>query len=238
MLIERNNLYCQLINFTKYYHEEDDNVSTKKTIAIIILILILFGLIFVIFNGIFLHDNSAGTNILVCAVDESEKRPGMGSIDMAYLINTAGGNNTPIYPSGMTHPTASEPAEAQAQGAGSKLLLHDALWSADIKQGAQYAKEIVEYNTNQSVGPVVLINTKGLDAIINAASPLEYNGQVVNTSGIDLIREDQVQGASRGEAVSSFGDALINAAHNPIKFVKMGSATISQIFQGNIRIYL
>jgi hypothetical protein len=174
----------------------------------------------------------------VCAVDESEKRPGMGAIDMAFLINTSGGNNTPIYPHGMIHPNASEPAEAQAEGAGSHLLLHDALWSSDIGQGAQYAREIVEYNTNQSVGPVILVNTKGLDAIISAASPLEYNGQVVNTSGIDLIREDQTQGASRGEAVISFADALISATHNPYKLIKMFGAATSQYLQGNIRIYL
>ncbi len=216
--------------------EDDSKMGTQKKIAILLLIIILFGLIFFVFNGIFLGD-SRGSNILVCAVDESENRPGMGAVDMAYLISTTGGNNTPIYPSGMVHPTASEPAEAQAEGAGSQLLLHDSLWNNDTKQGAQYAKEIVEYNTNQSVGPVILINTKALDAIIQAASPLEYNGQVVNASGIDLIREDQVQGASRGDAVLSFADALINATHNPMKLIKMAGAASSQYFQGNLRIY-
>ena len=54
----------------------------RKKLIIAILLVILIGLIAVIAGELFLpHDNElaqGSKNILVCAIDESEPRPGMG----------------------------------------------------------------------------------------------------------------------------------------------------------------
>ncbi len=128
-------------------------MERKKKLIYAILIILLIGFIAMVISSIFFNNGAdllqGNKNVLVCAVDESEKRPGMGAIDMAYIINLKDGeiiHYDPLYPAGLTHPNVSEPQEAQAQGAGSKLLLHDALWSSNARQGALYAKEIVEYN--------------------------------------------------------------------------------------------
>ena len=99
----------------------------------------------------------------------------MGACDMAFLVNLKDGsliNYTPVYPGGMTHPTAAEPTEAQQQGAGSALLLHDAFWDADNAKDMQLAKEIVEYRTNTTIDSVVAVNVEALDAVLAAAAPL------------------------------------------------------------------
>ena len=113
----------------------------RKKLIIAILLVILIGLIAVIAGELFLpHDNElaqGSKNILVCAIDESEPRPGMGACDMAFIVSLQDGelvNYTEIYPHGMTHPNASEPQEAQEQGAGEKLLLHDSFWDNDTKK--------------------------------------------------------------------------------------------------------
>ena len=180
---------------------------TKKLI-IAIIIVVLIGLFAMIASVVFFNDTNleeGSKNILVCAIDESEDRPGMGACDMAYIVHIEDGalkNYTPVYPGGLTHPTASEPLEAQEQGAGSALLLHDAFWDADNAKDMQLAKEIVQYRTNTTIDSVVAVNVQALDAVLAAAAPLEVNGEKVNASGIDIIREeDWGQGVSRGDAV-------------------------------------
>jgi hypothetical protein len=184
---------------------------------------------------------SGNKNILVCAVDESEKRPGMGAIDMAYIINLDNGkvvHYTPIYPSGLTHPNASEPKEAQAEGAGTKLLLHDALWDTDTSQGIKYAKEIVEYNTNTPINAVVLINTKGINRLISAASPLEFNGTILNSSAEDIVNEEHNQyGAIKDDSILSTVTALGKASNNPIKKPKLLYSAFSEYSKGDIVVY-
>ena len=136
----------------------------------------------------------------------------------------------------MTHPTAAEPQEAQAQGAGSALLLHDAFWDADNEKGMQYAKEIVEYRTNTTIDSVVAINSQALDAILSAAGPLEVNGEITNASGIDIIREeDWGYGVSRGDAVIDIVKAAANAASkdDTVKSA-MVNAALDQYSKGNI----
>ena len=208
-------------------------MDRKKILIILILLVFLVGIVVFTYGTVF----HGGTNILVCAVDESEPRAGMGAIDMAMIYHLNNHSVTQVYPHGMYHPTAAEPQEAVAQGASSKLCLHDSLWWEDNRQGAEYAREIVEYNTGIDIGPVILIDSKGLDGIIQAASPLEFNGQVVNTTGIDLIREDQADGNSRGDAVLSFASSLMNSAHDPGKLMKMTQAFFLQMSQGNIKVY-
>lgn len=214
---------------------------TKKLI-IAIIIIVLIGLVAMIAGALFIGSNTELTegdkNILVCAIDESEPRPGMGACDMAFIVhldNATLKNYTAIYPGGMTHPTAAEPAEAQTQGAGSRLLLHDAFWDADNAKSMQLAKEIVEYNTNIHIDSVVAVNTEALDAVLGAAGPLEVNGTQMEVSGIDFIREeDWGNGMSRGDAVLQIVKAAANAAKDPEVKSAMVNAAINQYSQGNI----
>ena len=214
---------------------------TRKLI-IAILIVILIGLLSIIAGALFLGNSSelveGDSNILVCAIDESEDRPGMGACDMAFIVHLENGtlkNYTPVYPGGMTHPTAAEPQEAQEQGAGSALLLHDAFWDADNAKSMQLAKEIVEYNTNIHIDSVVAVNTEALDAVLGAAGPLEVNGTQMEVSGIDFIREeDWGNGMSRGDAVLQIVKAAANAAKDPEVKSAMVNAAINQYSQGNI----
>jgi hypothetical protein len=218
-------------------------MNRTRRLIIAILIVVFIGLIAIIAGALFVHHDGELThgdkNILVCAIDESEDRPGMGACDMAFIINLQNGtlkNYTPVYPGGMTHPTAAEPQEPQEQGAGSALLLHDAFWDADNAKGMQYAKEIVEYRTNASIDSVVAINSEALDAILSAAGPLEIHGKMTNASGIDIIREeDWGNGVSRGDAVMDIVKAAAKAASgNPVVKSSMVNAALDQFSKGNI----
>lgn len=218
-------------------------MDRRKRLLIAILVVVIIGLVAIIAGALFIGNQSdlvkGDKNILVCAIDEGEDRPGMGACDMAFIINLENGvikNYTPVYPGGLTHPTASEPQEAQQQGAGSSLLLHDAFWDADNNKGMQLAKEIVEYQTNESVDSVIAINSEALDAILSAAGPLKVNGKLTNASSIDIIREeDWGNGVSRGDAVISIVKAAPNAAaSNPNTKSAMINAAIDQYSKGNI----
>ena len=218
-------------------------MNRTKRLIVAILIVLFIGLIAIIAGALFIgHDTDlvkGEKNILVCAIDEGEDRPGMGACDMAFIIHLKDGtirNYTPIYPGGLTHPAAAEPMEAQEQGAGSSLLLHDAFWDADNEQGMQLAKEIVEYQTNNSIDSVVAINSEALDAILSAAGQLEIDGQLTNASGIDIIREeDWGNGVSRGDAVIDGVKAAATAASsNPATKSAMINAALDQYSKGNI----
>ena len=214
----------------------------RKKLIIAILLVILIGLIAVIAGELFLpHDNElaqGSKNILVCAIDESEPRPGMGACDMAFIVSLQDGelvNYTEIYPHGMTHPNASEPQEAQEQGAGEKLLLHDSVWDNDTKKSMQLAKEIVEYNTSENIDAVVAVNSEALDAILKSAGTLDVNGTQMNASGIDIIREEQYTGGqTRGAAVMDIVKAAGHAASDPLKKAEMVNAALDQYSKGNI----
>lgn len=214
----------------------------RKKLIIAILLVILIGLIAVIAGELFLpHDNEltqGSKNILVCAIDESEPRPGMGACDMAFIVSLQDGelvNYTEIYPHGMTHPNASEPQEAQEQGAGEKLLLHDSFWDNDTKKSMQLAKEIVEYNTSENIDAVVAVNSEALDAILKSAGTLDVNGTQMNASGIDIIREEQYTGGqTRGAAVMDIVKAAGHAASDPLKKAEMVNAALDQYSKGNI----
>ncbi|MBQ2654475.1 MAG: DUF4012 domain-containing protein [Methanobrevibacter sp.] len=217
-------------------------MDRTRKLLIAILIVVLIGLITIIAGALFIgHDTElteGNKNILVCAIDESEPRPGMGACDMAFIVTLDNGtlkNYTAIYPGGLTHPTAAEPAEAQSQGAGSKLLLHDAFWSADNAEAMKLAKEIVEYNTNMKIDSVVAVNTEALDAVLNAAGPIDINGTPTNVSGIDIIREeDWGNGVSRGDAVLNIVKSAARAAKDPEVKSAMINAAIDQYSKGNI----
>lgn len=217
-------------------------MDRTKKIIIAIIIIVVIGLIAMIAGVLFIGNNSdlakGDKNILVCAIDESEKRPGMGACDMCFIVTLNNGtlkDYTAVYPGGLTHPTAKEPAEAQAQGAGSRLLLHDSFWDADNAKSMQQAKEIVEYNTNTKIDSVVAVNCAGLDAILGAAGTLDINGTKTNASGIDIIREeDWGQGVPRGEAVLDVVKAAARASKDPEIKSAMVNAAIDQYSKGNI----
>ncbi len=217
-------------------------MDRTKKIIIAIIIVVLVVLVAIIASALFLGQNSelknGNKNILVCAIDESESRPGMGACDMAFIVTLNNGtlkNYTPVYPGGLTHPTAKEPAEAQAQGAGSRLLLHDAFWDSDNALDMRLAKEIVEHNTNYQIDSVVAINTKALDAVLDAAGTIEVNGNKTHVSGIDIIREeDWGQGVSRGTAVLDVVKAAARAAKDPNVKKGMINAALDQYAKGNI----
>lgn len=214
---------------------------TKKLI-IALIIIVLIGLVALIAGTLYLGSNAGlaegGKNILVCAIDESEPRPGMGACDMAFIVHLDNGtlkDYTAVYPGGMTHPTAAEPAEAQTQGAGPRLLLHDAFWDSDNAKSMQLAKEIVEFNTNVKIDSVVAVNTEALDAVLAAAGPLELNGTKMYVSGIDFIREeDWSNGVSRGNAVLEIVKAAAKASKDPEVKSSMVNAAIDQYSKGNI----
>lgn len=214
--------------------------TRKIIIAIIIVVLII--LVAIIAGTLFISQNSelakGNKNILVCAIDESENRPGMGACDMAFIVTLNNGtlkNYTAVYPGGLTHPTAKEPAEAQSQGAGHALLLHDAFWEADNAVDMRLAKEIVEYNTNIHIDSVVAINTEALDAVLNAAGTININGTPTTVSSIDIIREeDWGNGVSRGDAVLDIVKAAAREAKDPNKKSAMINAALDQYSKGNI----
>lgn len=217
-------------------------MKRSKKLIIAILLVILIGLIALTVGSLYFTQDSelakGDRTILVCAIDESETREGMGACDMAFLIRLHDGslvNYTAVYPGGLTHPTASEPKEYQEQGAGSRLLLHDSFWGPDNQQGMQYAKEIVEYHTNTSIDAVVAVNSEALDAVLHAAGPLEINGTQTNASGIDIIREeDWGNGVSRGDAVLEIVKAAAQKAKDPSTKSAMINAALDQYSKGNI----
>lgn len=215
-------------------------MDRTRKLLIGIIIIVLIALIAIIAGALFIGQdvklNEGNKNILVCAIDESESRPGMGACDMAFIVNLDNGtlkNYTAVYPGGLTHPTAAEPAEARAQGAGSRLLLHDSFWDADNAKDMRLAKEIVEHNTNIKVDSVVAVNTKALDAVLNAAGPVEVNGTVTNVSGIDIIRENDGN-VSRADAVLDVVKAAARAAKDPDVKSAMVNAALDQYSKGNI----
>lgn len=218
------------------------SMNRAKKIIIIILIVVLIGLAAIIGSVFYIGSNSELTkgykSILVCAIDESEDRPGMGACDMAFIVRLENGslkNYTPFYPGGMTHPNATEPQEYQQQGAGSVLLMHDAFHDSDNAKGMKLAKEIVEYRTNESIDNVVAINTQALDAILKAAGPLEINGTNTTASAIDIIREeDWGHGVSRGDAVMDIVKAAARKAKDPSTKSAMINAAMDQYSKGNI----
>lgn len=207
---------------------------TKKILGIILLLIILFS------GFIFFSFVIGEHKILLLGIDPSEKRPGLGAVDMAFIITTENGkivNKTSIYPGGMYHPNATVPEYLQSIGE-SKLLLHDTFWENDTAADAQLAKETVEYHTNQKIDMTILITPEGLDALINAAGPLTINGEEMqNVSSIEWMRNDQNNGDTRGTAVQDVMDAMLQASKNPLKILPLSVAALQQYFAGNIYIF-
>ena len=220
-------------------------MKRRNKLLLAIIVVIVIGIVAFIGGTIYMGQESqlaqGKRTILVCAIDEGERRPGMGACDMAFIVYLDNGslvNYTAIYPGGLTHPSAPEPAEAQAQGAGSKLLMHDSFWYEDTNKSMTLAKEIVEanYNLSTPIDAVVAINSEALDAVLGAAGTVNVNGQNVSVGGIDIIREDQYgNGSSRADAVMDMVKAIAKAADDPVVKAKMVQAAVDQYAKGNIK---
>ena len=218
-------------------------MSRTKKLIIAILLVILVGLLASIYGAL----NSGpdltqeDSDILLLTADKYEQSN--GGLDMAFMIHLENGsykNYTPIYPGGMTHPT--QPASS-ALGGG-KMYMHDCLYDG-VDQGMQYAKEIVEANTNMTPTAVVLVYDEGVDNIIDSVRPLKVDGVETNLSATDIIRENDayngysgnsaVSGTmSRSDAVMVLVKALAQAAANPDKKAKMVQAALDEYSNGNI----
>ena len=215
---------------------------TKKLI-IAILLVVLIGLLASIYGALNTGPDLSqeDKDILILAADKYEQSN--GGVDMAFMIHLENGsfaNYTPVYPGGMTHPT--QPASS-ALGGG-KMFLHDSLYDG-VEDGMQYAKEIVEYNTNMTPDAVVLVYDEGVDNVINSIRPLEVDGKVTNLSATDIIRENDAYNGyagnegvtgtmSRSDAVMVLVKALAQAAADPDKKATMVKAALDEYSKGNI----
>ena len=218
-------------------------MTRTKKLIIASLLVILVGLLASIYGALNTGPNLTEENkdILILAADKYEQSN--GGVDMAFMIHLENGsfaNYTPIYPGGMTHPT--QPASS-ALGGG-KMFLHDSLYDG-VEQGMQYAKEIVEANTNLTADAVVLVYDEGVDNVINSVRPLKVDGQETNLSATDIIRENDAYNGyagnegvtgtmSRSDAVMVLVKALAQAAANPDKKATMIKTALDEYSKGNI----
>ncbi len=218
-------------------------MNRRKKLIIAILLVILVGLLASIYGALNTGPDLSqeDKDILLLTADKYEQSN--GGVDMAFMIHLENGsfsNYTPIYPGGMTHPT--QPASSAI--GGGKMFLHDSLYDG-IEDGMQYAKEIVEYNTNMTPDAVVLVYDEGVDNIIDSIRPLKVDGVETNLSATDIIREndayngyagnDAVSGTmSRSDAVMVLVKALAQAAADPDKKATMVQAALQEYSKGNI----
>ncbi|MGC9517751.1 MAG: DUF4012 domain-containing protein [Methanomicrobiales archaeon] len=228
----------------EYYDSKPKKRPIKGIITIFLLIIIIgVGFFGLNFNS---ESNSTGLvgehKILVLSADPSEKRPGMGAVDMAFIFTVKDGeftNITSIYPHKMAHPTEPAPLEVQKQGVA-KMLLHDSLWYNDTEQGSKFAQEIVEYNTGIKTDIVVIFNVESIDAIVNSIGPLYVEGVgYVNGSTLDFLREEQDDyNYTRGQAVKSLMSSISNSTkQDKTKYLTLIETVSDQYKKGNIAVY-
>lgn len=211
----------------------------KLTGALIIIVVILA---VVVGTLAFLYLDESGplkstlnAEILVLCADPSEQRPGIGGVDMAFVVNLEDGNVknlTPIYPGGMSHPTASAPA-----GIGiNALMLHDTLWTNDTTYGAKLAQETVEHNTGIKTDVVVIVTPEAIDAVLQSIGGVNVPGQgLVQGNSLEFLREEQDNGGmSRGSAIESLATAIKSAAQDKSKRSAIMNTIIAQYNAGNI----
>jgi len=212
---------------------------SKKSIIIVILILIFLGLfIAYLFSTEKISvTSSQDQNVLVLMVDPTEKRPGMGAVDMAFIVKLKNGSVSslkPIYPGEMTHPTASPPPDLEKTGL-KKLYLHDALWDIDTNKGAKLAQEIVKYNTGIKTDAVVIIKPETVDAILTSIGPVYIEGEgTVSGNSLIFLRNMEKNGVDRGKTVESLAYAIKNASKDDSKRSAIFNTINVEYARGNI----
>lgn len=216
---------------------------SKKLIALIILIIAAACAVVIVS-----HYYSQGKekfegnySVLLLCVDTSEQRPGLGAIDMAFVINVKQGkvvNMTSIYPGGMAHPTLTPTADMQRYGIN-KYYLHDSLWNSDVESGAKIAQETVEYNSGLKTDLIVIVTPEAIDAIIKAIGPIYVTGQGdVTGDAVNFLRDEQNDsGMSRGSAVESLMTGIKDAAGNQSNRKALIETVSSQYSQGHIYVF-
>ncbi|MDD6285316.1 MAG: DUF4012 domain-containing protein [Methanobacteriaceae archaeon] len=215
-------------------------VSKKKIVLLVIVAIIVVVGVYFLVNYQQAQQNFKGEhNILVLCTDPSENRPGIGAVDMAFVVDVTDGkveNITPVYPGGMTDPNLTPTSDMQAEGLN-QWYLHDSLWSDNLENGTKIAQDIVKYNTNISTDMVVVVTPTAIDAMIDAVGPVYSNGQLVeNVSSIDFLREDQSQnGATRGDAIENLAQGIKDAAQKNNNKPALIKAALEQYSQGNIK---
>lgn len=213
---------------------------SKKLIALIILIILVVGAGLVIshFYSQGKEKFEGNYNVLLLCVDTSEQRPGVGAVDMAFVVNVNQGKVvklTPVYPGGLAHPTMSPTADMRSNGVD-RLYLHDSLWSDDVEKGSKIAQEIVEYHTGLKTDLVVIVTPESIDAIINSIGPIYVKGQgYVSGNSVEFLREEQDKdGMSRGSAVQSLMEGIKTAIQDPSNRKILMETVSSQYAKGNI----
>lgn len=210
----------------------------KKKIIIILAVIIVLSII-TYANYIRNSQNlmTGEKKVLLLCADPSEPRPGIGAVDMAFIITLKEGNITdikPVYPSKMAHPTATPPPSLKAMGVN-KWYLHDALWENNTENGAKIAQEIIEYNTGEKTDIVVIVTPEAVDAILKRIGPVYVEGEgYVSGNSIMFLREEEKEGYSRGKAVKSLMEAIFNATKDRDKYISLVDEGIKQTARGNI----
>lgn len=213
-----------------------------KKLIIANLVVIIIGII-IVTASMFLGGPSldAGSRDILVLAGEADEQPG-GSVDMAYMVHLENGslsNLTPIYPGGKAHPSKAAPG-----GLSGRMLMHDCLWNG-VDEGAENAKEIVEYNTGMHADAVVIIRADAAEAIVDSIRPIYVDGQETNLSAVDVIRSNdayngyagnsKVTGTmSRSDAVMVLVKAVTQAIKDPKKKEKLLDEVLNQYNQGNI----
>jgi hypothetical protein len=216
----------------------------KKSIIIIILFLAIVGLsvsAYQLYVSTSQNVTLGEHNVLLLCTDPSEGRPGMGAVDMAFIIKLKDGNITkitPVYPGGMMHPTAPVPDYLKSIGE-SKLRLHDSLWDNDTEKDVKLAQEIVQINTGQKSDIVLVVTVDAVDAALRAIGPIYVEGLGdVSGNSLQLLRDEQNGGVSRGDAVQGMMTAILNTTQNDkSKYLTLINVGVNQYNQGNIYVY-
>ncbi|MEG3224537.1 MAG: hypothetical protein BME94_03180 [Methanobacteriales archaeon Met13] len=213
---------------------------SKKLIALIILIILIASAGLFISHYYFQGQEKfeGNYNVLLLCADPSEPRPGIGAVDMAFVVKVNQGkvvNMTPVYPGGLAHPNLSPNSELRSYGAG-KLYLHDSLWDSDPAKGSKIAQEIVEYHTSLKTDLVVIVTPESIDAIIQAIGPVYVEGQgYVTGNSIDFLRNEQNEDEmTRGNAVKSLMEGIKNASQEKNNRKVLTETVTAQYSQGNI----
>jgi hypothetical protein len=216
----------------------------KKSIIIIILFLAIVGLsvsAYQLYVSTSQNVTLGEHNVLLLCTDPSEGRPGMGAVDMAFIIKLKDGNITkitPVYPGGMMHPTAPVPDYLKSIGE-TKLRLHDSLWDNDTEKDVKLAQEIVQINTGQKSDIVLVVTVDAVDAALRAIGPIYVEGLGdVSGNSLQLLRDEQNGGVSRGDAVQGMMTAILNTTQSDkSKYLTLINVGVNQYNQGNIYVY-
>lgn len=212
---------------------------SRKLIALIILLIIIVsaGIYVSYFYTQGKEKFEGNYNVLLLCADPSEPRPGVGAVDMVFVVNVNQEkivNMTPVYPGGLAHPTKSPNSELRNYA--DKLYLHDSLWSSDVEEGSKIAQEIVEYHTGLKTNLVVIVTPEAIDAMIKAIGPVYVEGQgYVSGNSIEFLRGEQDNGGmSRGNAVQSLMNGLKKKAQDPKNRKVLMETASAQYAQGKL----